>query len=658
MKQIERTLIILAIILQPLFLFSSTKDSLENIWKDPLLPDSLKFPAFFELISSQYLFNHPDSAFIQAKALAKAARLVENQYWEAKAINLMGITFGVRSNYKNSINYFKQSRTKFLASGDTLMAATIDNNLGLCYRELSNLYKAMELHQRSLKLAKAVADNELIILNYFNLSKCYRIIGNHEKALSYLNEAIEIEGSSEHLCSIYNSLGQLYLEMNRFSEAEQKFEMAISLGKENYDKLNKARAFLGIGSLHSKVGCFTEAFDSLSKAAQLFRELDSPMELSSTYTQIGLLKYKQGDYKAGLDWCKKAKKLALPLDVMETKKDVCHCLYLNQKKLGNWKEALQQHEMFLQFKDSIINKEKLTKLTMLEMNCQFDIEKGKLESDLLAQRLQQSNVNFWSSFFIIVLLFFLILGLYFNQRKKEEHNKALKDKNEALTSKNEELQRFAFITSHDLKEPIRNISLFTDLIQKKKSLNQEYLAFIKSSTRRMYSLIDSIMTFTKLDKKDVRFEEVEMKHVLESVKNNLHAKITSRQVKINTADLPSVYGLKFQITLLFQNLIENAIKYNQASNPTIWIDGQKHPKEVIFTVKDNGIGIDEKYLKKIFDPFAKLSNTYEGNGLGLSIAKNIVERHGGKIWAESQPGKGSVFYISLQTKIKASSAPT
>ncbi|HUS05868.1 MAG TPA: PAS domain S-box protein [Bryobacteraceae bacterium] len=221
-----------------------------------------------------------------------------------------------------------------------------------------------------------------------------------------------------------------------------------------------------------------------------------------------------------------------------------------------------------------------------------------------------------------------------------------------LAQSNEDLQQFAAIASHDLKEPLRTISSYIDRLQARykdrlEGDAEEYLAFVSDGAKRMTSLLDSLLAYSSVDARE-ELQAVALADVMRDVRLNLLMAM-ERSLAILTHDpLPIVTGDKGQLTQLFQNLIGNAIKYRGTAAPRIHVGAERKDDAWILSVRDNGIGMAEQYHDTIFKVFKRLHGAdIPGAGMGLAICKRIVERHGGRIWVESQPGKGSTVYFTL-----------
>jgi len=232
--------------------------------------------------------------------------------------------------------------------------------------------------------------------------------------------------------------------------------------------------------------------------------------------------------------------------------------------------------------------------------------------------------------------------------------------NEDLLRSNKELESFAYVASHDLQEPLRMVTSFTQLLAKQYNDKldpraQEYIRFAVDGSERMYNLINGLLAYSRVQTKAKTFNLVDLNDAFENVKRNLTLQIKEKNASVNVDELPIVFADKSQMIQLFQNLITNSIKFS-TETPIISITSKSDALQHIISVKDEGIGIESQYFEKIFQIFQRLHprEQYEGIGVGLAICRRIVERHGGKIWVESEFGKGSTFLFTIPKQSRIS----
>lgn len=236
-----------------------------------------------------------------------------------------------------------------------------------------------------------------------------------------------------------------------------------------------------------------------------------------------------------------------------------------------------------------------------------------------------------------------------------DNNKKLKELNQQLARSNEELTQFAYSASHDLQEPLRTISSYINLFLRNygENLTEEgadFLKYANDGALRMHTLIKDLLTYSRIDRVEEPMHDFDGNIMLDEALHNLQAAVEESHALVLYPDFPHIYGNQSQIVLLFQNLIDNAIKFHGRQEPLVMIDVNESGDTIEFSVSDNGIGIEPQFREKIFGFFTRLypTDVFKGTGLGLSICKKIVERHSGSIDVESRPGKGSTFRFTLK----------
>ncbi len=272
----------------------------------------------------------------------------------------------------------------------------------------------------------------------------------------------------------------------------------------------------------------------------------------------------------------------------------------------------------------------LTQRAML--NILEDLEAEKVKVELINQQLQ----------------------IEIGERKRAEE--ALQKYSEDLARSNADLQQFAYVASHDLQEPLRMVASFTQLLARRyrgklDTDADEFIGFAVDGARRMQTLINDLLAYSRVGTRGKEFTETDCGALLEEVLTVLQKAIEETAGAVTYDPLPTVWADPVQLGQLFQNLIGNSLKFHGPERPRIHVSAQEGGGEWRFAVHDNGIGIDPQYAERIFVIFQRLHSNadYPGTGIGLAIAKKIVERHRGKIWVESEPGKGATFYFTIST---------
>ncbi|MDM8549047.1 response regulator [Desulfobacterales bacterium HSG2] len=248
----------------------------------------------------------------------------------------------------------------------------------------------------------------------------------------------------------------------------------------------------------------------------------------------------------------------------------------------------------------------------------------------------------------------LVLKMGVDITVSRQTGEMLRERTEDLERSNRDLEQFAHVVSHDLQEPLRMVSSYVQLLERryKGKLDadaDDFIAFAVDGAVRMHALITDLLAFSRVGTRGKPFEPLEAEHILEQVLANLSVSIRESGAEVTHDALPSVIADASQLARVFQNLISNAIKFRGEEPPRIHVTAEKKGREWIFSLRDKGIGIAPKYSDRIFVIFQRLHtrDEYPGTGMGLAICKRIVERHRGRIWVESREGAGSTFHFTI-----------
>ena len=313
--------------------------------------------------------------------------------------------------------------------------------------------------------------------------------------------------------------------------------------------------------------------------------------------------------------------------------------------------------------DEIVGKH-FTKLNVLKMR---DIPKmakmfsswilGKEPEPLEFEYVHKDGSNKWGeAHFKIIRISLLkreMIGILRDVTDRKQSEEKMKNLMEELERSNSELDDYTYAVSHDLKAPLRTIEAFgnfllDDYSDKLDDEGREYVRRMSEASIRMKNLIDDLLLISRVGRKNTEITRVDFNQLLQEIIDDFETVINERSAEIVVDDLPTLFTQRVWMKQLFSNLINNGIKFNNSKTPTIKVKCEEGEGELIFSVEDNGIGIDKKYHEQIFKIFQRLhtQDEYPGSGAGLTICKKIIDSYGGRIWLDSKPGKGTTFYFT------------
>lgn len=300
-----------------------------------------------------------------------------------------------------------------------------------------------------------------------------------------------------------------------------------------------------------------------------------------------------------------------------------------------------------------------------------DINRANIVAQASIDRAAAETQNAVTTSVSAIVLFTALVGItaiwleYRQRTRLLTLQTELREQNAALERSNASLQEFAYVASHDLQEPLRTVVSFTQLLQRRyggkiDASADEFIAFTVDAAQRMQTLINDILQLSRVTTQGKPLVATDLTAVVSRARTNLREMIAERSAEIDVASLPMVMGDASQLTQLMQNFIGNGIKYNRSEPPVIRVSAEEAGTMWRIAVADNGIGISPEYHDKIFRIFQRLHSRSEfsGTGIGLALAKNIVERHGGTVSVASDEGKGATFYFTLRRATLGEEAPS
>lgn len=508
------------------------------------------------------------------------------------------------------------------------------NTLAIVNSIHSNYRIAMGFFLECLDRAINIGYRKSIADALVNIGTIYANLQNHEEALQRYKTVLEEYDDVlplNTLVIIYNNVGNIFYLLNDAAQSKQNFEKSLDLATaSNYQEMI-ALAHTQLSRVYRMEGNLDEALVLAEQASHLMLEQGETTGLQINIINLAYLHFDLGDLDSAVALAKQGKEASLALGDEINAMQAIKLLSNIYSDLKDFKTAYFYQKEYSELQDKVVKEQ--SRLHTIDIEIRYDIR----EKQKQIEHLQKENAF---------------------QGKLIEQSEQIAEQNTQLVYANEELQQFAYIVSHDLKEPLRMIASYAQLIMfRYKNVVDEnfqtYLDFMSEGVTRMNGLLDGLLQYGTIGKEKEDKEEVDIQDIIDAAQFNLKLLIRETNAEIEVGKMPFLIAHTSRMIQLFQNLINNAIKFRRVdTTPHIKISCTKKSKIYHFRVQDNGIGIDPEHRERVFAIFQRLHSRkqYEGTGIGLSICQKIVQHLGGNIWIEDAPGGGTVFCFDLPIK--------
>ncbi|MDA3954464.1 MAG: tetratricopeptide repeat protein [Bacteroidales bacterium] len=593
----------------------------------------------------------------------------------------IGVSYAELGDYKNSIKNFLLSLEIAQKINQENEIAKIYNNLGNIYHEISSYEEALKYFLDALEIYKKTDNQTGLSVIYNNLGIVYQSIKENDRALEYYQKALEIDLKKDQKfgqADSYNNIGTVYDEKGDKEKALEYYTKSLQLNKELDYSSGLATALNNIGLVYLDLGEFDKAYANLKESTDLSKGLNDNYSLANNYNNLAKLFVIQKQYSKAQYYLNQSIELSKKIKVKEWLTESYDLYYQLYSEQNNYKKALEYYKLYSEMNDTIFKATSTNRVT--EMKIKF--ETGNLETEnellkkdneihLLELNRQRNIKNYWIAFSILILALAILSFRQFQLKKNT--NNLLKSKNNQLRETNEKLtisennlkelnatkDKFFSIIAHDLKNPFQSLLGFSEaLYNQTEELNKEeineYSQIIYESSQNLFNLLGNLLEWSKsqlgsmnlLPKKINLFESVdEVLELIELIAQKKNIKIVSLISKEDIA-----YADKHMISSVIRNLISNALKFTNHGGK-IELSSITSENSITISVKDNGKGISEENLKKLF----KIDQSYStkgtenesGTGLGLILCKELITQSNGDISVKSTLGKGSDFQFTL-----------
>lgn len=640
-------------------------DSLYSVFQQHEKRDSQRADLLNQ-ISWEFHTVNLDSAAVFAHRARELAEAIGYELGKARAFNLLGVVASIRGDKRAQERWNEMALPIAESSQDSFVKSVVYNDLANIYANRNESTKALEFYQKALR--NVIPGDEVgEVFTLGNIAILYANLGDEPNASFYWEKVIrKIDETRDPYVRAVALMNKAYYHDGRKERDSVRMavEAARAIAEENENYLIQVNCLQWLSDLAREEEELELSINYLRRAAWLTGQ--KGLHTHDLAIQSNLIDW----YIAHKDFQKARQALrdfylnaeANPperLNVLIAYHDLSAQL---AEALGDYMEAYQHQSIRANYQDTLDQATQLQKMAELEV--QYGLEKQQMEFELVRvkQKEGEATVKYhktlnWALFAILVLALIIVALGWLSARQKQQHAELLKEevgkKTADLRLKNEELEGFAHIVSHDLKEPLRNIMSFVNLIEKRGAGIEAhelktYFGFIKKGANQLYNLVEDVLQFSRLRKTDPKIAVVDTEKLVSEVEDALKLKVRERNAKIHVHDLPQIESSEAILFLIFKNLIENGITYNRKENPSIDIRYRRQKDGHEFALMDNGMGIPMEFKDKVFKMFFRLHNRneFEGTGLGLAIVKKLTEQLRGSIYFESDEN-GTTFFLKF-----------
>lgn len=543
---------------------------------------------------------------------------------------------------------------------------------GVAYSAKGDYPEALNCHLQALRISEKLGLDGLTGDNYSNIGIVYNDLGEYSKALDYFERALATarkRGVKPAIAALLVNIAEVHKKRNDFDSAIVYNTNALKITEEIHDSLTMSITLLNIGDNYNKKKQPGKALDYLEKSLHISEKIRDDEGIAWSNNSLAETDQLSGHFAESISYANKGLQQALVLGMGELAKESYHILYSDYKALGDFKKALDERNGEIALDDSLHSLEKDKEIKGLQSD--YELEKQQHQIDLLNKDkvIQQSEIaHDRIKFYLFVGLAFLLgLWTFFLIRSnlfKQRLNQLLESRNQEIGNQNQQLEdlnmvknKLLSIIGHDLRSPIGTLKGFVDVLKQSRLSEEQIHYFSKKMSESLEGtsrLLDNLLFWAKSQMEGIQInaQHFDLGPVIGQNKRLVQSRADEKNITLITdeAALPMmVYADEVMVDMVIRNLVENAIKFCRAGD-VVRISVVIGNDSASITIKDTGQGIPAENQDKIFKSVSYSTagtSREKGSGLGLSLCRELIEKNGGKIWFESEPGVGTSFTFTL-----------
>jgi signal transduction histidine kinase/tetratricopeptide (TPR) repeat protein len=618
-----------------------------------------------------------DSAKEHLAEAKKIREQVGNQIAISNTANLIGNLHLEIFEYDKALdNYFSSLAIRQIIGREDLVAQSL-NNIGLLYKSLKNFDKALSHFNESLIIYETLESAILLAYQHNIIGGTYWEMGQHGKALHHYSISLEMRrsvGDMRYVAGTLRNIGMVYKDAGEPAKAREAYEQSLLIYRSTSDSIGMAWTLLYMGNIFKDAGQQAKASEYFQDAEKIFAASNDRHGTASLYCNWGEMLIGSRNPGRGAALAKNALSLSATLSDSELLLKCALLLEQHYAASGDYAQAYRYSKLRAAAQDSIAASDVMKRFAEIQINHELEKKNAQIErlaKEAAIDKLKSARLKF-ALLGLLGLIAASIIAAAAVYKLKMAHANKLQRINDTLTATNDHLKKseaslalanmsknkFFTIIAHDLRNPFSSfIGLTAMLIENFSVMSDDkkilFLHNLNTSAHKTFMLLENLLEWSKNETSGIRYspQSVDIQEIIDDV-YDLQKTSAAHQKIYLVSRVPSgteVYADKNMLTAIVRNLISNAIKFTP-ENGEVTVGAERSKEGVTLTVSDTGVGIEPRQLPMLFDKFADMHNIgasskAKGAGLGLALCAEFTEKHHGRIWAESRPGKGSKFHV-------------
>ncbi|MEO5976990.1 MAG: tetratricopeptide repeat-containing sensor histidine kinase [Chryseolinea sp.] len=644
-------------------------DSLENKLKGDL-PDSVRLDVLIAL-SHQNQYTDFERSRQYADDAVKLAETVDNRALKVKAYRNKGANTTSTGDYTTSLKYDNLSLENSIAIKDSLNMSRDYSAIGNDYYDLGEYDDAFFYFTQSHRVAAMIGDSLRILIATHNVGRVFKEMGQYDEAMRYLNKSMEMsrrQDDKEGIAYTLDEIGDIQLRKRQFDSSEASLFAALQSARDQKVNLLQPKIFAKLANVSFRKEKFANALIYYDSAYALHELTKDRYGMAEVELGRGIVFTKEGRYDEALKKIETGLALAKQLHARVLEIKCYNQLSLLWEMKADFRKSLLYYKQYKLMEDSLFSQEIQSRLLRDQLHFETESRDSRIAFLSEQQKMQRSELKkqeFVRNILAVVMALsvILLLSVYRSGRRRRQINTLLLQHQEEMEKRSEELERlnqvkdkFFSIISHDLRSPINALSGLLDLLDKGAISATELPKHIKELKIRFNhtrTLLNNLLDWTllQMDKLSLQAAKIDVYSIVEE-NIQLLSSVKNKDITLVNEVPKNAIGFADSntINLVIRNLMTNSIKFTNGGG-VVRVAAIEKGSEWLVSVNDNGVGMPDEVLKMLFDktaPYTTRGTANEkGTGLGLILCKEFVEKNGGKIWVESEEGKGSTFYFTL-----------